>query len=275
MESLLKRIERNRREHDRLIALILCLSLIVSMGTFAAFHKTAVAKTYTKDVLDCPYAMEDADPVAHVHNDDCYDGETLVCSLPELEAHTHSDECFVEQQKYICGLEENPGHQHGDGCYAAREVNICGLEENPGHEHTGACYNESGVLICTMEAGEGAHTHTSDCFTTEWDLVCEIPEGEGAHTHTEDCYTIERTLICNKTELPVHVHDAGCIRTIEWTEGEDEPAETGLPVNTAPEMPVSDPYADLETAEDWERDFENLELSGNWARDLVRVAATQ
>ena len=275
MESLLKRIENNRKAHARWIALVLCLSMLVSLGTFAGFHKNAIAKVYTKDILDCPYAAEGAEAVAHVHNDDCYDGETLVCTLPELEAHTHSDECFVEQQKYVCGLEENPGHQHGDGCFAAREVNICDLEENPGHEHTGTCYNENGALICTMEAGEGAHTHTPDCFTTEWDLVCEIPEGEGAHTHTEDCSIIERTLICNKPELPVHAHDAGCIRTIEWTEGEDEPLETELPVNAAPEMPVSDPNADLETDEDWERDFEDLELSGNWARDLIRVAATQ
>ena len=277
MESLLKRIENNRKAHARWIALVLCLSMLVSLGTFAGFHKNAIAKVYTKDILDCPYAREGAEPVAHVHNDDCYDGETLVCTLPEREAHTHSDECFVEQQKYICGLEENPGHQHGDGCFAAREVNICGLEENPGHQHTGTCYNENGALICTTEAGEGAHTHTPDCFTTEWDLVCEIPEGEGAHTHTEDCCTIERTLICNKPELPVHVHDAGCIRTIEWTDGEDEPLETELPVNAAPapEMPVSDPNADLETDEDWERDFEDLELSGNWARDFIRVAATQ
>ena len=77
-----------------MIALVLCLSMLVSMGTFAAFHKTAVAKTYTKDVLDCPYAMEDAEAVAHVHNDDCYDGETLVCTLPEREAHTHDDTCY-------------------------------------------------------------------------------------------------------------------------------------------------------------------------------------
>ena len=46
-------------------------------------------------------------------------------------------------------------------------------------------------------------------------------------------------------------------------------------MSSVPEMPVSDPNADLETAEDWNREFENLELSGNWARDLVLVAATQ
>ena len=212
-----------------MIALVLCLSMLVSMGTFAAFHKTAVAKTYTKDVLDCPYAMEDAEAVAHVHNDDCYDGETLVCTLPEREAHTHDDTCYAESRMLSCGLEENPGHQHSE-----------------------ACFDENG------------------------ELTCQIPEGEGAHAHTDACYTIERALICNQPELPVHVHDAGCFRTEEITV--DEPEETAASeqaVSTVPEMPVSDPNADLETADDWNREFENLELSGNWARDLVLVAATQ
>jgi hypothetical protein len=55
----------------------------------------------------------------------------------------------------------------------------------------------------------------------------------------------------------------------------EEAIETEQTVSSVPEMPVSDPNADLETADDWNREFENLELSGNWARDLVLVAATQ
>ena len=276
MDSLLKRIEKNRKAHIRWLAMVLCLSMIVSLGTFAGFHKTAVAKTYTKEVLDCPFAQEGASPVAHVHNDDCYDGDTLVCTLPEREAHTHTEACFAEQRRLTCVLEENPGHQHSDACYAAREEITCGLEENPGHVHNGTCFNDSGVLICTMAEGDGAHTHTADCFTTVYDLICDIPEGEGAHTHTDECYTTERVQVCGQEELPVHVHGPECIRTVEWNEGEDEPVVTDEPVeSTVPEMPVSDPDADLESVEDWNREFENFELSGNWARDLILVAATQ
>ena len=220
-ESLLNRILKDRKRRTRSLALILCLSMIVSLGTFAGFRQTAQAKVYTKEVLDCPYTYEGAEPVAHVHNDDCYDGQTLVCTLPELEAHTHTDECFTEQRVLVCGLEENPGHQHSE-----------------------ECYDENG------------------------ELICQIPEGEGAHTHTDDCYTTERILTCDKQELPIHVHDAGCFRTEEISV--DEPEE-----NSAPEMPVSDPNADLETMEDWNREFEDFELSGNWAKDLVLVAATQ
>ena len=228
-ESLLNRILKDHKRRTRSLALILCLSMIVSLGTFAGFHQTAIAKVYTREVLDCPYAREGAEPVAHVHNDDCYEGETLVCTLPEREAHTHTDECFTEQRVLVCTLEENPGHQHSE-----------------------ECYDENG------------------------ELICQIPEGEGAHTHTEECYTIERVLSCERAELNVHVHDAGCFHTEEISV--DEPEETVAPeqaVNTIPEMPVSDPDADLETADDWNREIENLELSGNWARDLVLVAATQ
>ena len=104
-ESLLNRILKDRKRRTRSLALILCLSMIVSLGTFAGFRKTAVAKVYTREVLDCPYTHEGAEPVAHVHNDDCYDGETLVCTLPELEAHTHSDACYTERQVLTCTLE--------------------------------------------------------------------------------------------------------------------------------------------------------------------------
>ena len=228
-ESLLNRILKDHKRRTRSLALILCLSMIVSLGTFAGFHQTAIAKVYTREILDCPYTHEGAEPVAHVHNDDCYDGETLICTLPEREAHTHTDECFTEQRVLVCGLEENPGHQHSE-----------------------------------------------ECFDENGELICQIPEGEGAHAHTDACYTIERALVCNQPELPVHVHDAGCFRTEEITV--DEPEETAASeqaVSTVPEMPVSDPNADLETADDWNREFENLELSGNWARDLVLVAATQ
>ena len=228
-ESLLNRILKDHKRRTRSLALILCLSMIVSLGTFAGFHKNAIAKVYTREVLDCPYAREGAEPVAHVHNDDCYEGETLVCTLPEREAHTHTDECFAEQRVLVCTLEENPGHQHSE-----------------------------------------------ECFDENGELICQIPEGEGTHAHTDACYTIERVLVCDKPELPVHVHDAGCFHTEEINV--DEAEETVAPeqtVNTVPEMPVGDPNADLETAEDWNREFENFELSGNWARDLVLVAATQ
>ena len=231
-ESLLNRLLRDRKRQRRMLGLILCLSMLVSLATFAGFHKNAIAKVYTREVLDCPYAHEGAAPVAHTHNDDCYEGDLLVCTLPEREAHMHADACYAELQVLRCGLEESEGHQH-----------------------TGECFDEDGTLTCGMEAGEGAHVHSEACFENEYALICDQPE------------------------LPTHVHGPECFRTEEITVDEPEeviePETPAQPEQTIPEMPVSDPNADLETADDWNREFENLELSGNWARDLVLVAATQ
>ena len=92
-ESLLKRILKGHRTQRRRIALFLCLAMLVSMGTFASLRLTGETKTYTKKVLECPYAREGAEPVAHTHNDDCYDEDgTLICTLPEREAHTHGED---------------------------------------------------------------------------------------------------------------------------------------------------------------------------------------
>ena len=171
MESFLKRIENNRKAHARWIALVLCLSILVSLGTFAGFHKNAIAKVYTREVLDCPYAHEGAEPIAHVHNDDCYDGETLVCTLPELEAHTHDESCYREIRTPICGLEESEGHQH-----------------------TGECFDEDGVLTCTIEAGESAHVHSDACFETEFVLTCIEPELP-VHVHDAGCFHTEEITV--------------------------------------------------------------------------------
>ena len=234
MESVLKRIERNRKERDRWIALVLCLSMIVSLGVFSGLRMDAIAKTYTRVVLECPYMEEGAERVVHTHNADCYDEYgNLACTLPELEAHTHSDACYLENTTLVCGLEENPGHRHTDDCYTAVTTLACDLEENEGHQHTGDCYTlERGellcdntdeehehtddcyvwneVLSCGMEAGEGAHLHSEDCYRTEWILTCGMEEGEGAHTHTDECYLTDRVLICDKPEIVLHTHTDDC-----------------------------------------------------------------
>ena len=52
----------------------------------------------------------------------------LVCTLPERELHTHTDECYEETRTLACGLEESDGHQHSDACYDDEGNLACGLE---------------------------------------------------------------------------------------------------------------------------------------------------
>ena len=151
--SALQNLIRRRNAQQRWIALTVCLAWLVSVGVFAASIETAEAKTYTKQVLECPFTAADAEPVAHIHNDDCKDADgKLICTLPEIEPHTHSEDCYSEVRSRTCGKEEGTGHQHTDACYKERQVNVCGLEENAGHQHSDACYSESQVNVCGMEA---------------------------------------------------------------------------------------------------------------------------
>lgn len=84
--------------------------------------------------------------------------------------------------------------------------------------------------------GAQSHQHTAECYTRE--LICAQAE----HTHTDECYT-ER-LHCAQAE---HTHTLAC---------------------------YSNPSADLETAEQWEKTLPQ-ELSGDRRADLVRVARSQ
>ena len=313
-QSLVSRLLKMNQAHRRWIALLLCVSVFLSLGVFALLHRTAAAKSRTTRVLACPYAAADAEPVAHVHDTECCDEDgTLLCTLPEIEPHTHTDACFEVQQVLCCDTEESDGHVHTDACYEEAERQICGLEESGGHrhtsacyslqrgnlicdladgehEHTDACYAQTEVLSCGLAEGEGAHTHSDACFVHDRVLTCGLAEGEGAHQHTDACYAVELLPVCGRDELPVHTHTEACFRAAEAEDNETseekeereknpearKPAENEDEEEPArPEKPESNPYADLETAEVWEKSLADVELSGNWAEDVLAIARSQ
>ena len=252
-DSVLRAILKRHKKEKRWIALVLCLSMLVSLGTFTSLRMRGEARTYTRRVLDCPYALDDAEPVAHIHNEDCCDeAGNLVCTLPEILPHEHTEACFArERGELICGLEEYAGHVHNENCYESYAVNLCGLEESEGHvhsdecltrvqdelicentdpehEHSDECWTWHDELICGLEEGQGAHIHDDTCFVVEQKLVCSLEEGEGAHWHDDSCYEWHDVLSCGEVELPVHMHDADCFR-VEEIELEDEPEPDAEP----------------------------------------------
>ena len=110
-------------------------------------------RTGTKVTRICGYT----DKVAHTHDKNCYqtvtrtvveDGvektvteEKLVCQLPEIEEHVHTDECYDDQGNLICGKEELPVHQHTEACFSAPEEAEAGrekLDEADGSDGEGA-----------------------------------------------------------------------------------------------------------------------------------------
>lgn len=172
----------------------------------------------------------------HQHDDACYEKQ-LRCELDDTP-HVHTDACYQEEQVLVCGKEESTGHTHAADCIQQEQILICTED----HEHTEACYQTEDTYICGMEEGEGAHTHGPECYQTEKSLICGQAEGE-THVHTDACY--EEVLTCQKEE---HEHSLACF---------------------------SDPNADVETQDVWEKTMADVELTGVWADDVIAIAQSQ
>lgn len=180
----------------------------------------------------------------HIHTDKCVEKE-LICDISEkTSVHTHSDACVEVKKELSCGLEETSGHTHGDGCYVTAQTQVCGLEESEEHTHNDACFQSEQKLNCTQKESDG-HAHTDACYKEVSTYVCGLEEGQetGKHEHTDKCYKIVDK--CDKKE---HEHKLACF---------------------------SDPDADVETREIWERTFEDIELTGDWSEDLIAIAESQ
>ena len=293
-ESTLNRMIREHKARIIWFLVFLILAVFVTALVFGTLKRSVQAQTYTKRVFVCASAQEGAEPVAHQHNDDCYENGELICTLPERELHIHGDECYEEEKVLVCTLEESEGHVHTDACYTEEPVLVCGLEENnghvhsvengcytrvqgdlictdedPEHVHTDDCYAWEEVLTCEIPEGEGAHHHSEECYETQRVLSCGKEEGEGAHTHDDTCYEIQKVLICDKEEVKTeHVHTVDCFKVVDMSPEEIHALRLS-------ELPESDPNADVESPDVWESRFSSVPLSGHWDRDLLKIAETQ
>ena len=150
-----------------------------------------------KSVLACKV---EADVVVHQHDSACWDENgSLVCTLPEIELHRHTDSCYTIPEV----------HTHGEACYTSERGDlICTQSTEPQHTHTEACYQETRDLVCGMSESTG-HTHGEECYDGEGNLICGQEESQG-HVHGEACYEVSRQLICGQTEEPAHQHTDEC-----------------------------------------------------------------
>lgn len=239
----------------------------------------------------------------HVHTDACYTRErgTLLCQQAEQEEHAHTEQCHSTEAVLTCQTGETAGHTHGEACYAPQQVLSCQLDEAEPHTHGDGCFDEEGTLIC--QTGETAgHSHGVECYTEQQALTCQLPEAEShthgpdcweyplicgqtaaeGHTHNDDCYQWDTTLTCDLPLAPgettppqpeltcedaTHDHTQRCYGTWELTCGKEEHAHDLAC--------FSDPNADVETREVWERTFETVKLTGLWGDDVVAIAESQ
>jgi len=261
-------------------------------------------------VLTCE--LEEAEP--HAHEDSCYEEQTpVICGMEESEGHLHGDACYVIPEKIlscelaetqphshtdtcytvtggeqICGREESEDHSHEASCYAETVATLtCGLQETEGHIHTDTCYTAGEpVLVCTTEETVG-HTHTEQCNGESLlVLVCTMEETEG-HIHSEDCYTEDEPILvcqleereeaqlnCAVTETEGHIHTEECYLAAETTA--EEPMLICEQEEHSHELSCySDPNADVESKEVWEKTFADAHLTGIWREDVIAIAKTQ
>lgn len=171
-----------------------------------------------------------------------------------IDEHVHDEDCNVSM--LICTLGEGEAHLHTAVCYKTDFT--CGLEESEGHTHGEECYNIT--FTCALEEGE-EHTHTEECINKE--LICTLTESEG-HTHTAECET--RELTCGAEETMEHEHSDKCY-AMAVACGRSEHVHTA--------NCYSDIKADLETADDWEQSFADVERGRTTAENLVLLAKSQ
>lgn len=167
---------QKRRNTRRWIAVVLCLALVITSGTFSALTRHGSALTGKGQILACTYE-------GHVHGEECYNeaGE-LVCGYADYCVHEHNEDCYDSEGNLVCQLPEIGAHVHDDSCYAEEEQLICGLEENEIHQHTDDCYDvEPEDLVCELEE----HVHDDSCYEliTEGE---EIPENSTEVSGAED-----------------------------------------------------------------------------------------
>lgn len=180
----------------------------------------------------------------HTHGADCY-GQVLTCTLPEGEAHVHTDACYQTERTLVCTLKESQGHTHTADCQRTETLLTCTSTEE-GHVHGEGCYTTTTTYVCGLEESSG-HTHTDACWQETRILVCtQNTEGpQGGHVHSEACYGPSREPTCGLEE---HRHDDAC---------------------------YADREADRETAAQWEKTFDQVELSGEFPADVLAIAETQ
>ena len=218
----------------------------------------------------------------HTHSDDCR-SPVLVCTEPDSDGHIHSDECRAEQlictnddpehihgpecqeQTLVCGQTEGEGHRHGGECFVPGEELSCGMEESAGHLHGEGCYAPvEDSYVCGLEE-TGGHAHGPECWQTGVGFGCGLTEAEG-HAHEPDCVTEETALSCGQDYVPGHFHQEPCYEKQMFCE---------LGKHIHQESCYSDITADLETEEDWERSLEQVEEAVTTAQQLVAVARSQ
>lgn len=131
--------------------------------------------------------------ILHKHTSDCFDDVgNLICGKIQVLEHQHTDTCFetvgepVDTETLTCTLPEDENHTHGPLCYGTWEL-TCGLEE---HTHSPACGSDPSADLETAEIWE--QTFAAVTLTGKWreDLIA-IAETQLGYAESTKNYLVE------------------------------------------------------------------------------------
>lgn len=211
---------KKRRVWRRVVT---ALSGVVIFCTTYALILPAITMD-SKKYLVC--AAEDI--AEHTHTDECWnDEDELICGYADFVVHEHEEICYDKKGKLVCDFPEIEEHEHDKSCYSSkkkkREVHThddscyawgekltCGEEEEEGHTHSDSCLDENGETICGEEESEG-HQHTDDCKeSVRGELICTIEPEEEPEEDVDEEIEEEPKLSCGEEEVILHEHDEDC-----------------------------------------------------------------
>ena len=165
----------------------------------------------------------------------------------ELEEHEHTEECYKLQPVLICGF-----GSEDDELPEGVLIDLPLIEETPVIEEAPAEEIEAAPAIEEAPAAEiEAAPVIEEAPAEEIEAVSVIEEapapviGEPQHVHTARCYEYREVLVCEEEE---HTHSLQCF---------------------------SDPEADTEDAEVWQRMADMAPHSGKLREDVLAFAKTQ
>ena len=228
--------QRKSKTWQSLVRLLACVTILVTAGALVLPAITQDQKAYC--------GIE-----AHTHTESCFSKVTehtvryLACGMDTLEPHEHTDDCYRLEG----------GHSHTESCYSYRRGELK-CSETGFHIHTGACFQRIATLTCELEESEGTQV-----------LICTQPEGV-VHVHDENCWKAvpEDMLTCQLAEDASHTHGPQCYGVWALTCSR-EVHEHSLSC-------YSNPNADVEDPEYWQRLADRVRLTGIWAEDLLAMA---
>ncbi len=141
--------------------------------------------------IKCTAARElaEGEYIVHTHNDICFSGGELICTLPEQTEHTHTEDCY-ENGELVCEKLTPVVHQHTNDCVVtvsavAPKGLIC---EKTEHTHTEACFEKPASDNDGTAASENGTTAENGTTTESGTAAVtdEIQAADGADVITAD-----------------------------------------------------------------------------------------